>query len=339
MCALLRSPRALSPRQRILALLDDLRDDFDLLNLDTIDGECYWRGCRIDLLHEVESLCGAEIKPELKDRFNHDDHEEPEEALVFLRQSLRHANALYAIEADASALYPRAVWRRLLEGERLAMRSAEGEVHTTRTGVTTLSLKIFSGAWRGAEVEAEVRRLDPNRTNWLEGRVKAGEPGEDVQLAMSFALASEARVARTGAEGEPLLAPYVVVTLPLPGPPPGVISREYDAIVCNDKGWHRALPGGGTRQEKEVALRAWTVALLMVDGMGFGEAMRMVCQRAGLAEAGQTRFNQDRQRLVARVPEAQAYLFVRKPVSLPRVKDRDVPIPGQPVHDDRAAAP
>jgi len=321
----------------MLDLLVDLRDDLDLLDLDTIDGECYWRGCRLDLLRQVESLCEAEIKPELKDRFNHDDHEEPEEALVFLRQGLRRANALYAIEANAASLYPRSVWRRLLEGERLAMRSAEGEVRTSRTGGSTLSLKIFSGAWRGTEVEAEVRRLDPDRSLWL-GDVPDDESGGDIRLTMSFALASEART-QAEAGGDPLHAPYVVVTLPLPGPPPGVISREYDAIVCGDKGWHRLLPGGGTRQEKEVALRAWTVGLLMVDGMGFGEAMRTVCQRAGLAEAGQTRFNQDRQRLVARVPEAQAYLFVRRPVSLPRLKDRDVPVPGQAVHEDTAAAP
>lgn len=335
--ALLRSPRPFDPRQRVLDLLDDLRDDLDLLDLDTVDGECYWRGCRLDLLHQVEAFCEVEITPEPKDRFNHDDHEEPEEALAFLRQGLRHANTLYATEARAASLYPRSVWRRLLEGERLAMRAAEGEVRGSGTGAKSLSLKIFSGAWTGEEVEAEVRRQDPDRLMWL-GDVPVAGVGGDVRLAVTFAFVDEAR-AQHESDGERPRFPYVLLTIPLPGPPAGVISREYDALVCGDKGWHRALPGGGTRQEKEVALRTWTVGLLMLHGMVFTEAMRVVCQQMQQTEVSQARFGEDRQRVVARVPEAQAYLFVRKPVSLPRVKDRDVPIPELPVPEEMAAAP
>ncbi len=326
-------PRPSNPRQRLLDLLDDLRADLDLLDLDTVDGECYWRGCRLDLLERVEGFCATGLSSEPEDRFHHDDHEEPEEALAFLRQGLRRANVLYAIEARAASLYPRSVWRRLLEGERLAMRSAEAEVTTSGTGAQTLSLKIFSGAWTGEEVESEVRRQNPDRSTWLDDVPDVG-PGGTVRLALTFAFADEARAWH---EADRPHFPYVLVTIPLPGPPAGVISREYDALVCGLKGWHRALPGRGTRQEKEVALRTWTVGLLMFHGMVFTEAMRVVCQQMQQTEVSQARFGEDRQRVVARVPEAQAYLFVRKPVSLPRVKDRDAPIPEHQVPEDTAA--
>ena len=337
MSALRRSPRARNPHQRILTLLDDLVDELELLDLDTIDGECYWRGCRLDLLERVEALCATGPRSTPEDRFTHDDHEEPEEALVFLRQGLRRANALHAIEAKAASLYPRAVWRRLLEGERLAMRSAEGEVHTSGTGAKTLFLKIFSGAWRGAEVEAEVRRQDPDRSNWLDGGVGPDTSDEDVRLAVTFALASEAR-ARVAPSFDPPRVPYVVVTLPLPGPPAGVIGREYDALVCGDKGWHRHLPGGGTRQDKEVALRTWAVGLLMLHGMGFGEAMRVVCQRARLVEVSQTRFGQDRKHLIARVPEADRYLFTKRLPTQPQASGLGVPLQVHPPPEDTATA-
>lgn len=335
--ALRRSPRAPDPRHRILTLLDDLGDELELLDLDSVDGECYWRGCRLDLLERVEALCVTGLRSTPEDRFSHDDHEEPEEALVFLRQGLRRANALYAIEANAASLYPRAVWRRLLEGERLAMRSAEGEVTTSGTGAQTLSLKIFSGAWRGAEVEAEVRRQDPDRSSWLDGGMRPDGSDGDVRLAVTFALASEART-RAEVGGEPPRDAYVLVTLPVPGPPAGVISREYDALVCGNKGWHRLLPGGGTHQDKEVALRTWAVGLLMLHGMGFGEAMRVVCQRARLVEVSQTRFGQDRKHLIARVPEAERYLFIKRLPSQPQKPDPNVPLQVELAPEDTATA-
>jgi len=336
--ALRRSARPPDPRQRILAVLDDLTDDLEVIDLDTVDGEFYWRACRLDLLDRVEGFCKVGLKPASSDSLDYDAHQNPDDALAILRQEVRRANVVYATEAEAASLYPRAVWRRLLEGERLAMRAAEAVVRNSGgDGGMTLYLKIFSGAWTGAEVEAEVRRQDPDRSMWLDSGGPKDEPDGDVRLAIDFAFADEAR-ARAEADGDSSRFPFVLVTIPLPGPPAGVIAREYKALVCDQRGWHLGLPGGGTRQEKEVALRTWAVGLLMTHGMGFGEAMQIVCQGVGPVEVSQTRFGQDRKRLVERVPEAAPYLFARRIPSDTTTPGDGMLLQVQSVAEDTAAS-
>ncbi len=338
MSALRRSAPPPDPRQRILALLDDVADDLEVIDLDTVDGEFYWRACRLDLLDRVADVCKVGFKPASSELSDNDAHQNPDDTLALLRQEVRRANTIYATETKAADLYPRAVWRRLLEGERLAMRAAEAEVRSSGgDGATTLHLRIFSGAWTGADVEAEVRRQNLDRSMWLESGMPKEEPDGNVRLVVDFAFVDEAR-ARAEADGDSPRFPYVLVTIPLPGPPVGVIGREYEALVCNQRGWHLALPGGGTRQEKEVALRTWTVGLLMTHGLRFGDAMRVVCQRTGLADVSQARFGQDRQRLIDRVPEAQLYLFTRRIASDSRTPGDGMLLPVPSIPEDTAAS-
>jgi hypothetical protein len=325
MSGLLRSPSSISHEQRVLGLLDDLAEDVNAIDLDTIDGEFYWRACRVDLLEQVEALCADRHDPQQLDISDIDKPGKPDAVLGFLRQGLRQANALYATEAKAATLYPRAVWRRLLEGERVAMRAAEADVRNAAGGEgRILYVKIFSGAWKGVDVEAEVRRLDPDQSQWLDDDGVHGSAEDAVRLAVEFSFSNE-----TGTE--PISTDalqrsrYITVGVPLPGPPPGVISREYEALVCTQRQWHLHLPGAGTRQDKEVALRTWAVGLLMAEGSRFVEAMRLVSERDLIGEVSQTRFSQDRQQLLLRVPEATSYLFSKIPTrSHPQAMDRSL---------------
>ena len=313
-------------------------EDIEAINLDIVDGEFYWRACRLDLLERVEAFCNVGLKPASSQPLDNDAHQNPDDALAILRQEVRRANTIYATETKAAGLYPRAVWRRLLEGERLAMRAAEAEVR--RSGGdegTTLYLKIFSGAWTGAEVEAEVRRQDPDRAMWLEGDVPKDKPKGDVRLVVEFAFVDEVR-ARAETREDSARFPYVLVTIPLPGPPAGAISREYEALVRDQRRWHLGLPGGGTRQDKEVALRTWAVGLLMTHGLRFVDAMHAVCQRTGLADVSQARFGQDRQRLIDRVPEAAPFLFTRGAASNPRTPADGMLLPVPSIPENTAAS-
>src|SRR5262249_53675865 len=107
----------------------------------------------------------------------------------------------------------------------------------------------------------------------------------------------------------PGVYPAIEVQVGLPLPPPGTIAREYDAVVREVQGWHRELPGGmPVRQEHDVAVRTWAVGLLMVAGQRFSDAQTAVCERTQSPVVSQSRFNDDRRRLLQRVPEARPFL-------------------------------
>lgn len=310
---LLRTDRPLDRRRRVLALLEELADDLAAVDLDAVDGEFYWRICRLDLLNQVEARCAALPPAVAAARDNASHREEPSEVFAILRQQLRHAAAVRTMEAEIARLYPEVVWRRLLDGERVPMRAAEAEVRRPFGGapqeLTGLRLRVFSGAWTGADVEAEVQRLDTDPARRL---VPGSGPSDGtVEVRVAFAFGDAARARSDAWDDEPPRFPYVEVAVPFPLPLPGVVGREYDAVVRQDLGWHLALPGAETRQDKEVALRTWAVGLLAADGERVAEAMRQVCARAGVQEVSQSRFGQDRQRLLERVPEARPFLFAR----------------------------
>jgi len=244
----------------------------------------------------------------------------------YLRDGLRFAEDFLELADEAARLYPGVVWRRLLDGERVAMRAAEVEVRYPRGepgGGVELHLRVYSGAWTGAQVEDELRRLADDAQ--VRRFVAAPGPPEDgiaVRLAFAF-VDGGGDLGDLAADGQPR-SPYVEVVAPVPLPPAGTVAREYDALVREARRWHLALPGGGSKQEKEVAVRTWAVGLLVAAGELFSEAMHAVAgredgapvghtraDRAGLTPVGQTRFGQDRQKLVERVPEARPYLFFR----------------------------
>lgn len=314
-----------NPRTRILALAADLTEDLAAVELDAIDGEFYWRCCRGDLLNAVEALRAEGPRQVGFDPDDPSRREEPEDLFDYLRQGLRFADDVLVLADRMAQLYPAVVWRRLLDGERVAMRAAEAELRRPTgdgaVGPPTLLLKVFSGAWTGTQVEDEVRRLVAARPEWFaadlpdHGFGPNAKPAMAVRVDFSFGYAHQATEEAPDDGPRPL--PYVAVAIPAPLPPPQTIAREYDALVRGALKWHDALPGGGSRQEKVVAIRTWAIGLLMARGDRFGDAMDVVARRAGLTEVSQARFNQDRQKLIERVPEAEPYVFVKGQGSIP----------------------
>ena len=147
-------------RERLLAFAGELVDEIEILDLDTIDGEFYWRCCRTDLLTRIEGLCGGlrlvgAYKPEQPARSPRWDSDalagwiEPEGVFDYLREGLRFAHDVMSVAEDATRLFPRVVWQRLLDGERVAMRAAEATIHFEdggRVDLPVFRLKVFSGA-------------------------------------------------------------------------------------------------------------------------------------------------------------------------------------------------
>lgn len=309
----LRRPR----RPAVLHLLADLAGRLGPLDLDDVDGEWYWRCCRTDLLDRLDDalarypgLAAPEPRPD------------PRRMHAYLGGMRARAWDVLHVEREVQKLYPSSVWERLMAGERVPMRPPD--VATVRYDHARYLLgRVFSGAWDGTHVERALRAsydeaVDREVGAWLgEAAPPAESPGTPrggVSVQIDFSLIDDARLV-DAAFGPVVRVPYVQVEVRLPLPPDGAIAREYDAIVREHRGWHRLLPGGTNRQEKEVALRTWAVALLMAQGDRFLEAMRSVSLHTGLSEASQPRFGVDRQRLLDRVPEAEPYLFAREKVT------------------------
>lgn len=331
-------------RKRLLAFAEDLVGELEALDLDTIDGEFYWRWCRTDLQISLEQMCLG-IRPvgsyptDSGRRRNEDDAYtgviEPEAAFDYLREGLRFARDVMTVTDEAGQLYPRIVWQRLLEGERVAMRAAEAAIHVDASEATTepplLQLKVFSGAWTGRDVEEEVRRVISG-TRYGSFEAPAGLR-DDLSLRLRFTLGDEERARSEAFADDPPRFPYILVEVPLPLPPEQVIAREYEALVREQRAWHLELHGSGSRQDKEVAIRTWTVGLLVRIGIAVNDAIGDVHIHLDLGDIIQARFGQDRKRLLERVPEAEPYVFSRAaPMENTRVIGHDALVePGSSV--------
>jgi hypothetical protein len=157
-----RVPRSPDPTDRLLAFAAELVAEVDDVDLDTIDGEFYWRWCRRDLSDTLERLT-ASLRLVGAPKQRNDAHSrtaghalegriELESIYDFLRESMRFTSDFLEVADRASRFYPGIVWQRLLDGERVAMRTAETAVHPgdeDRKTPPRVRLKVFSGAWTG----------------------------------------------------------------------------------------------------------------------------------------------------------------------------------------------
>lgn len=317
-------------------LIRHLHDD--MLDLDAIDGEFYWRCCRKDF--------HADLAQALALLPNYGECEGYEEALVTpqeLEAEAAHERAQFeAFERAMKQLVIRYEpddplieqhlyqqegwdWIRLREGRMTHYPAGPKNILGTRLNMVEdrLELRVLSSRWTGKEVESRLRTHldnpflgDRNRQQWT-----GATPLTDqsvIRVAFEFAHAGSEVVdfSRRWVEEWPaptLALPHVVVTVAPPFPPEGTIARLYDDIVLGHHRWHERLAGTPARQEKRIALRTWAIGLLVGAGNNTARAINDVAALLGEGAISQVQFTEDRQRLVDRVPEAQPYLYAKPP--------------------------
>jgi hypothetical protein len=293
--------RALERREaRVLDVARHLCRTLETVSLETIDGEFYWRCGRPEFVTVLEAA--RRVGPPV-----------PVEELATVAGMRKH-DAYVKFRAWAGRIVPLPVLDALVRDEPVAMRMPQVTLHEQLTPdgedyVQWASILVYSGLWTGADVERSVA----SAPTWR----KAHNPGlgkDWVSVQVDFAFIEDtAQARRYWRSVAPLRVPFIAMQVGMPLPPTGAIAREYDAIVRDMHGWHLRLPDAmASRQEKEVAVRTWAVGFLVAGGVTFGQAMPRVCGATGLIEVSQTRFGEDRKRLMVRVPEAAEILMQRK---------------------------
>jgi hypothetical protein len=303
-----------SRRERVLELAQRLSRDLDAIDLDEVDGEFYWRICRDDLVEQLARLAAelapnaAEGRTAIDEVFQDLPYDSPERGAFF--EGTRPIREAMPPHVWARLVHPRphldqrspADPRRAVSPMPIALRPTRFDFNEASTA---MMISVFSRVWSGADLEAELSWQRSALREWF-----AQGAAERVSLRIEFALMREPPTDRLLPPGlHPI--PFVEVVLFHPLPPAGVVGREYDAIVREQRRWHLELPGSVTKQEKEVALRTWAVALLAAGGERYTDAQNAVASRTGLVEVGQVRFTQARLKLIERVPEPAPYLYVR----------------------------
>jgi hypothetical protein len=293
------SRRRLSRHERILGLAKNLTDVIDVVTLEEIDGEYYWRICRDDLFEPLIDLAASFTPHGAEGPLPYDQ--------AFLALGSDHEKVVAFLNTARPLIdeIPRHVWIHLGKPKPLPLRPSSFGVSNE---ATAFQARVHSRAWTGADLEAELAWRREEDPSWF-----APDASDMVSLRIDFALVREPPPVSLLSEFGPYPVPFIEITLPFPLPSQGIVGREYDAIVRDQRQWHLELPGGETKQEKEVALRTWTVGLLMAEGKTFTDAQREVESRTGHSGVSQARFIQDRRRLIERVPEAEPYLYVRVP--------------------------
>lgn len=106
--------------------------------------------------------------------------------------------------------------------------------------------------------------------------------------------------------------PVVMLTVPFPLPPIGVISSYYDGVVRKRRAWHEQLGRSTNAQEVPTAIRTWSTALLMMAGVELGKT-DLYWTRVGpdIKPMSFQRFQASRNTLLKRVPEARSFLTKR----------------------------
>jgi hypothetical protein len=307
--------------QRILDLAHDLHTHRDALTLDTIDGEFFWRGGHAPIAQSFETHATPPLPQP-----DHTSDLVPQLA-AFMRALRAQRDAWSAIEAEHpdNLLYvPWPVQDCLFEGRRVPMRPAS--ITTTIAldqfpDARVLRIQVRSGEWRGQDVEdaiASYLQHDPLARDVVAPQATpssgSGEPAAMLQVAFQphgdLSYAEEENWVFSG----PAEYPYLQIVVPLPLPPLAAIARQYDYLVREHHRWHERLPGGiPNGQHKGVAIRTWAIGLLQATGMTFHRALWLVLEATGGEGCGQGRYNQDRQLLLKRVPEARPFVYAVRP--------------------------
>lgn len=305
----------------ILAITVGLWQIRESLDVDLVDGEFYWRLCRADLVSRMKELV-------------HREGGVPR-SIEQLQQVFDHFYQMESLIPGFSS------WI----NHELPPRMRDPLVYWTRDGL--VQLPVFGGGryvadkggwvilgvrnsrWRGRDVEAafrsEVERYRKLDSEWLQQSESVHRDRSSVCLVVDYSfceagdLSFRSQMAgltmdlTTGDDRYVTVeSPVILCKTQYPLPPNGFISTSFDEIVVNQKGWHRRLYGANAKdQGVDVAIRTWAIGLLVAGGAIWGEAQTKVesLLNTPISQAG---FTVDRAHLVARVPEAEPFVFQRK---------------------------
>lgn len=172
-----------------------------------------------------------------------------------------------------------------------------------------LRIDVRSALWDGARVAEEIAYnvgYDPLLgPRWLQPVPRTGDKSE---IHIRF---DPIQATRKSAPPGACDAIRVEVAIAPDLPAPGLIAAVYDAGV-RDKGLHERLPDGPAARDRQgpvLAARTWATGLLMRRaGYRFPAAMAIATAELGVDPVTRRPFQADRQRLLARVPEATPFL-------------------------------
>lgn len=320
----------------------------DELEIDQIDGFFYWGVCRTGLRESVIDVIRKldDEHPEwnaileMREARNQDSipltPHERELASAFLRDLAQ----IGQIELDALTEIPNfSSW---LTGSRsMRMRDAvfardnldcNAVQANAKYQLDRVHLGVLAGSWTGERVERVLRQRielsraeDPHWYDRSEQTVNKGLTGKkntprvffetsfhDKGDAFPYPLFQPGFWSNDGFMPKPVIltTPLIAFSINYPLPREGIIATLYNASVIQTEGWNKFLIGKETEVERHTVIRTWAIALLAVSGMKLRDAMREVENITG-ESTSDARFNVNRQKLIARVPEAKPFVFSR----------------------------
>jgi len=320
------------------------------LDLDAVDGEFYWRFCRPGLAEELDAArrTATSVTPESPhDEIRDVSIALADTARRLYEAHGLSPNVMVDHAANGEPLRMRGVTVfRPFDGvaylpmgemppvDHVVLRSAS-------SSLTGVDLEARVRSWVAA-APPHLRPIEPEPSDWNPYRdaVNAVVPGSPfavpervpavvvhLQLALRLArgwderdheptVAMNLTDGRFHANSAHLDPPFVEVVVGLPLPPPGVVAATYDGVVLRDRRWHERLVSPEQGQEAWTGVRTWGTALLAKSGMRINDALRGV-ERAmypNMPDGSlitQSRYQQDKAVLAARVPEAAPLLRLR----------------------------
>jgi|GEM_PF-5602690 len=301
----------------ILALASELWESRGEITLDEIDGAFYWRICRGELAEQLEALAEAqEREPDSTEQLSNifDHLYQMEASIPGFSQWIDNRRPPQMRDPLFRLGYPRPV--DIPAFDRPHYRSSG-------TGGWVL-LGVRNSQWRGDDVERALRKElayeEGRNAGYLESlrQGQANNGGSLMAIDLTYYGPGELHFRSKwismpdGSDRSTTVeSPVILCTVAYPPPSDGLIAAAYDAIAINRFRWNEHLYGFGVRwnQQPEVAIRTWTIGLLMGAGSSWNHA-DAVAARAVPQKVSWDGFKANRKDLIRRVPEARKFVYV-----------------------------
>lgn len=282
------------------------------LDLDTVDGEFYYRCCHPEVTTWLDRARGW-------DKLDIEAFE-------------RRQNLLDRLWMDYR-LPPQVGYDYVLRGHKLRLRhpvvtifvGALGEGDSLVPVETHVSTQIYSSRVRGKDIADTLIRGYATKGRG-EPRERDDEMAATVDMTINLVAADEASsIARmviaeggywwdidSGLERGYIDPPHLVVKVGLPLPSARTIASIYDEECIRRRKWHHRV-AQIVEQDPRTAMRAWTIALLMATGldreMSFFRWQELTDE---WEDIDPSQLKKEKNQLLARVPEASKFLTLRR---------------------------